>query len=44
MIHRAIPDHTCQSPYFIPLSSYILGFLGVLTQEGIVPNFMGRKG
>jgi hypothetical protein len=28
-----------------PFSSpYLLGFLGVLTQEGIVPLFMGRRG
>ena len=26
------------------LHPHLLGFLGVLTQEGIVPHFMGRRG
>jgi hypothetical protein len=34
-------------PFFVtsPLvsSPYLLGFSGVLTQEGIVPHFMGRR-
>jgi hypothetical protein len=29
---------------FHTLSPYLLGFLGVLTQDGIVPHFMGRRG
>jgi hypothetical protein len=45
MSHRAIPDHTYHFSHFTPfLSPYLLGFLGVLTQEGIVPHFMGRRG
>jgi hypothetical protein len=44
MSHRAILDHTCHFPHFIPSSPHLLGFLGVLTQERVVPHFMGRRG
>jgi hypothetical protein len=44
MSHHAIPDHTYHFSHFTPFSSpYLLGFSGVLTQEGIVPHFMGRR-
>jgi hypothetical protein len=39
-----IPDHTYHFSHFILSFAYLLGFSGVLTQEGIVPHFMGRKG
>jgi hypothetical protein len=40
MIHCAIPYHNCQFPHFIPSSPCFWGFLGVLTQEGVVPHFV----
>ena len=42
--HRAILDHTYYFSHFILSSPYLLGFSGVLTQEGIVPHFMGIRG
>jgi hypothetical protein len=45
MIHCAILDHTYHfSHLYLVSSPYLLGFSGVLTQEGIVPHFMGRRG
>jgi hypothetical protein len=42
--NRTILDHIYHYPHFTPSSPYLLGFLGVLTQEGIVHHFMGRRG
>jgi hypothetical protein len=40
-----LSDHTYHFSQFTPFSSpYLLGFSGVLTQEGILPHFMGRRG
>jgi hypothetical protein len=33
--YRAILDHSCHFPHFIPSSSYLLEFSGVLVQEGM---------
>jgi hypothetical protein len=44
MSHHANHDHTYHFLHAILSSPYLLGFSGVLTQEGIVPHFMGRRG